>query len=327
MSGNMSKWEKKSKIHSVMFHHFHDNNTFQPSQGSISAQELKELIQYYQTKGYEFLKAREWYLKAVSNELEENQVAITFDDGLRCQVEIAAKVLEDLGLTGFFFVPSLRFEGKMEYLELFRDFRYSKFKRVEEFYELFFECLRSSYLYQSHSIEEKLKQVDFNDFLKEYAFYSYEDKVFRYVRDNILTEEEYNGLMLGIMKQHGYDLEINFHRLYMNKEDLNRLSQKGHIIGLHSHSHYTNLKGISYQRQKMEYIENKEILENIVNTTINVAAYPCNSYNQDTLDIMKELGVRLAFCANMEKSCMGLLEIPRCDHATIVKEMIENGRK
>ena len=37
--------------HGVMFHHFHDEANYIKSQGSISARELRELLEYYKTKG------------------------------------------------------------------------------------------------------------------------------------------------------------------------------------------------------------------------------------------------------------------------------------
>lgn len=307
-------------MHAVMFHHFHDNKKFIATQGSISAEELKEIIRHYEAEGYQFLRAKDWYEKAVSDQLKVNQVALTFDDGLKCQSEIGAQILEELGLTGFFFVPSLRFEGKMEYLEVFREFAFSQFNQIEDFYNLFFKQLRLSKLGEQYQIKEKLNQINFEQYLQEFEFYTYEDRMYRYFRDIVLTEEEYKSQLLTMMRDCGYDINASFQKLYMSEEDLKCLTQKGHVIGLHSHSHYTNLASTSRKRQREEYFKNKEILERIVGKKIQVAAYPCNSYNQDTINIMKELGIKVAFRSNLKKGYLGLLEVPRQDHINIIKE-------
>jgi len=53
-----------------------------------------------------------------------------------------------------------------------------------------------------------------------------------------------------------------------------------------------------------------------------VAAYPCNSYNSDSKDILSSLGIEVAFRSNMESiDKPNLLEIPREDHTNIMAKI------
>ena len=82
----------------------------------------------------------------------------------------------------------------------------------------------------------------------------------------------------------------------------------------------------SKSRQFEEYTTNKTQLEDIINEKIISVSYPSNSYNIDTLDCMNQLGIRIGFRANMADICLRNpeLEIPREDHANILKVMKEN---
>ena len=48
-----------------------------------------------------------------NEEVKENEVCITFDDALKCQIDIALQVLEDLKIKKFFFVCILIFEDNL----------------------------------------------------------------------------------------------------------------------------------------------------------------------------------------------------------------------
>lgn len=48
-------------------------------------------------------------------------------------------------------------------------------------------------------------------------------------------------------------------------------------------------------------------------------SHPCNSYNNDTLMILKDLGIKIGFRANLAKDVYSNFEIPRVDHSDILK--------
>ena len=69
-------------------------------------------------RSFEFV-SRDELLAAVAGEasLPERACVVTFDDGLRCQAELALPVLEELGVPAIFFVPGRPFaEGRVLYV-------------------------------------------------------------------------------------------------------------------------------------------------------------------------------------------------------------------
>jgi hypothetical protein len=51
-------------------------------------------------------------------------------------------------------------------------------------------------------------------------------------------------------------------------------------------------------------------------------SHPCGNYNDATLDILTELGIRVGFRSNSSiKEIRSNLEIPREDHSNIFKAM------
>ena len=87
------------------------------------------------------LNADIFFEKSKNNTLKDNEVCITFDDSVKCQIDVALPVLEDLKIKSFFFVYTSIFEGKPDYLELFRYFRTNYFENINEFYEEFYDIL------------------------------------------------------------------------------------------------------------------------------------------------------------------------------------------
>ncbi|MBU0671096.1 polysaccharide deacetylase family protein [Patescibacteria group bacterium] len=97
----------------VNFHYFGDINKYPyPAIYPISEKDferqIKELVKFFEFVGQEDI------LGALngSKNLPEKSCVLTFDDGLRCQYEIAYKVLVKLGLPGIFYVSALPYREK-----------------------------------------------------------------------------------------------------------------------------------------------------------------------------------------------------------------------
>ncbi len=219
------------------------------------------------------------------------------------------------------------FEAKPDYLEVFRYFRMNYFKSVDEFYINFYKVINN----------------DLNDFFKKndstikktkikFPFYTIEDIKFRLIRDKYLTKKEYEKNMSLMMKEKNFEPKNHFSHLFFNKKDLNQLNSLGHLIGLHSHNHPVLLENLSYDEQKLEYENCISIISNIINkpkNEIKFMSHPCGSYNNYTLEILKELKIELGFKQimitepekGMKKVNNSFLEIARQDHAEIIKRM------
>ena len=126
-------------FHGIMFHHFHDNGLHSKGQGSIDKDDLYKIINFIGRKN--ILNADVFYEKLKNNKLKNNDVCFTFDDAVKCQIDIALPVLEELKIKSFFFVYTSMFQSKPDNLEFFRYFRMNYFDTIDDFYNYFYKVL------------------------------------------------------------------------------------------------------------------------------------------------------------------------------------------
>ncbi|MBF0272144.1 MAG: polysaccharide deacetylase family protein [Magnetococcales bacterium] len=298
--------------HGIMFHHFHD--AFHPQgQGSITAEHLMALLRSYQPG--QWLDADDWLERAKTGTLEPQHRCVTFDDALLCQYDVAVPVLKQLGITAFWFVYSSVLQGNREPLEIYRLFRTVAFPSVEAFYRAFFKTATERH----PRCQPHLSSPTARQHLAAFSFYTVEDRIFRYLRDEVLSTADYAQIMDAMMDAHGFDVAAAARQLWMRDAHLLELHRAGHRIGLHSHSHPTRLDRLPRAEQFKEYFLNHTHLTRLLGERPRAMAHPCNAYNADTLEILQELGVEIGFRSNRATVAhRTLLELPREDHVNLL---------
>jgi len=310
-------------FHGIMFHHFHDNVNHKQGQGSISKDDFYKLIKFVGRKN--ILDANIFFEKFKKNKLKENEVCFTFDDGIKCQIDIALPILEELNIKSFFFIYTSIFEDNPHKLEVFRYFRMNYFDDVNTFYNDFYKAMGENLKSFFVQNEYKIKSL-----MKKHSVYTIEDIKFRLIRDIYLDKNSYEKTMLLMMEEKNFNYEKIHSKLFFNVNDIKKIDKLGHIVGLHSHNHPTLLEKLDYEKQKYEYEKCISILSKFLNkpnNDIKYMSHPCGSYNEDTLKILKELGIELGFKQimtiepekGMKKINNTKLEIARQDHAQIMK--------
>jgi len=300
-----------------MFHHFHDKK-HPKAQGSLSADNFSDMIEFLGRNN--ILKADEWLKRAQTGKLGNNEICLTFDDALRSQYDIALPVLENYGITAFWFVYSSVFEGGKGRMEVHRYFRNLMFDDVEDFYEAFFDFVFSSPY--GKDAKASLSSFDPKTYNANFKFYTDNDRKFRFLRDVGLGHDRYYEIMEKLMDEFSMDQEGLHDLLWMNDACLIDLNHKGHNIGLHSNSHPSRMENYSLEKQKNEYGSNSKHLTYLLGKRPVAVSHPCGSYNDVTLKVLKELGVVIGFRNNMFDHVPSLLELPRKDHTLIFKQMV-----
>ena len=307
---------RSMRPHGIMFHHFHSAGHAQ-GQGSLSADELAAIIE--QVGPSRILPARQWVQSALSATLKPDDVCLTFDDNLRCQYDVALPVLQAYGLTAFWFVYTSVCQGQIERLEIFRQFRTTCFATIDDFYLSFFaEIERSA---DREAFRGAMAAFQPQSYLRAYPFYSDSDRRFRFVRDEVLGPARYTDAMNRMIARSDMNVGSAANGLWMGRVELQALHRAGHVIGLHSHSHPTRLERLPAEAQRSEYQQNSDYLTSILGVPPRTMSHPCNSYNRQTLSILRELGIVLGFRANMQPAARSELEYPREDHANLVRAM------
>jgi hypothetical protein len=205
-------------------------------------------------------------------------------------------------------------EGQMPLLEIFRRFRYFYFDNVNEYYESFFaECAQDSL--------EEIQTSAFKDFYSDYStrfpFYSDTDIKYRYLRDQVLSRDKYEKLVISIMEANHLSVETLSEGLWLSDSDIELLNKTGHEIGLHSYDHPTNMARLSIEEQLEQYSRNYLHLTGL-GVTPRTVAHPGGSYSKETLTILADMGLDCGFRSSMDASSLAPhygtnLEMPRQD--------------
>tara|TARA_B100002051_G_C16692019_1_gene616061 strand:- start:268 stop:1239 length:972 start_codon:yes stop_codon:yes gene_type:complete len=311
--------------HGIMFHHFHDNKLHKKGQGSIDKEDFYKIIKFIGRKN--ILNSLDFFNRFKEKKLKEKDVCFTFDDGIRCQYDIALPIMEDFQIKSFFFVYSSLLDKEPDMLEIYRYFRMNFFKNIDDFYKEYFENLDKDLKIFFKNQENKI-----NETKKKFPHYSINDIKFRLTRDSLLAPAEYKKAMLRMFDKHKFDHKEYHKILFLSPEHLKKLKKLGHLIGLHSHSHPTVIENMSYNEQLEQYEKNISILSNVLKikkNEIKFMSHPNGSYNQNTIKILKDLGIEIGFKQimtiepekGMKKINNSFLEIARQDHAAIIKMM------
>ena len=155
-----------------------------------------------------------------------------------------------------------------------------------------------------------------------FAIYTKEDKKFRFCRDIILQKKEYDFIVEKMMKTKKYRKKDRKKYLFMSTKDIKEINKKGHTIGLHSHTHPMKIDNFDYKLQYNEYLKSKKILEKILNKKIWAMSHPCGNYNNNSLKVLKKIGIKIGFRSNLFiKKIKSNLEVPREDHTDLLKRL------
>ncbi len=298
-----------------MFHHFH-SHVHKKGQGSISKNELKKIVISLKKK-YILNNADDYVKKILKKKITYKDICLTFDDGLKCQIDIALPILKEFKIKAFFFVYNGAFKNNPDNLEIFRYFRNTKYQNIKFFYQDFFKHMKLFFINDFLKYKKKFT----NKYLNQYKFYSIEDRQYRFCRDKILSKDSYETLMFKLMKKKKFNYKLATKKLFMNRTDIKKLIKEKHIIGLHSSTHPVNLPNLLYKDQMREYKNNMLFIKKFTKSRPLSMSHPFGRYNKNTLKILKNIGIKIGFLSYKKKKISSLLEIPRLDHVELIQKL------
>ena len=223
-------------------------------------------------------------------ELSESNIVISFDDGSKDIATTASSVLARYHVSATFFVCS------RPYLEnqvldvhkiqlLMQHLGVNKFSR--QFYELLKQKAPSDIKYDSI------------EYAGDYQFYRYDNPDIRdFKLDlNYRVPQEYTESIVNeiFYNAFGDDVEPDLlKQLYLSQDDLKRLMDDGHELGIHGHSHRV-LPRMDFDQQKTDLKTSAEFLQSITGNNSFSVALPYGFSDTHTKRAMKELGMKAGF--------------------------------
>ena len=82
---------------------------------------------------------------------------------------------------------------------------------------------------------------------------------------------------------------------FLSVEQLRQLDQRGHIIGTHSHHHFSPFRAFSYSDKVVEWQKSSMILEDILDHPVTAGSIPGGKMDTDTFRSAEEAGLKLLF--------------------------------
>jgi peptidoglycan/xylan/chitin deacetylase (PgdA/CDA1 family) len=257
-----------------------DFKTKYPSIFGLTPNEFKQQLVLLKNQGH-FVHPND----LVSNlntilQSKENNLLITFDDGLKEQFDLALPVLDELNIPAVFFVNSINREEK-------------KVSTVHKIH-----LLRS--IISSSEFLEKFIDLPFSSLEKKKAqeIYRYDDEksaALKYILNFKLDFKQQEQIVNKLFDLH-FDQNTVLDSLYMTKQNLIELASKGYL-GSHTHSHYP-LGLLDTETIKTELEKTKTYLDQLTNSAVNIISYPYGTPEVCTdlvADLAKKTGYKIGF--------------------------------
>lgn len=273
------KWKNRNKLLVLTYHGIYDGprrsgflpETFVHIEEMVN--QLKELKKkYYIIDPNELLGSLE-----NNTPLPFHAALITFDDGYESFYRLAHPALKSLEIQAIVFVPT-------HYIE----------KQIPFWFDL-------AWIYLKKSKQEDL------DWILDVPDVNYDG-----IRSDInpsmillkmkeMLPEQRDVIVDELSRRLKVENKNSFSSLKlfysMNPEEIRGLSESGATFGGHTDSH-TILSALPFETAEREIKENKEILENLLDRSLQFFAYPNggkNDFNNDHKDILKDAGYKAAF--------------------------------
>tara|TARA_R110001592_G_scaffold57767_5_gene175640 strand:+ start:697 stop:1617 length:921 start_codon:yes stop_codon:yes gene_type:complete len=216
---------------------------------------------------------------------KNNYILITFDDGLKEQIDNAMPILEDLNIPAVFFANSINHNEKkvstVHKIHLLRSFvsPIKLLNNLREYYPKIDEFL----------ISEKRKAVSC------YRFDDESSAILKYILNFSIPFHIANQLIEKIFSLY-FDSNEIVENLYMSKSDLINLASKGYL-GSHSHSHFP-LGKLNSDEILYELEFSKIFLEKLTTSKIESISYPYGTIeacSDKVLELAKKVGYKCGF--------------------------------
>ena len=265
-----------------MYHYVRPYEANYPYFNNLDTQTFKRQLDYFKKK-YGFISKKD-YIYAIKNKVNIDGVILTFDDGFKDHYSYVMPELIKRGLWGVFYISTgiyrknkLLGVHRVHYLKG----KYGADKILDEVLSEVEDCMLDH-----NTIEEFDKEI--------YLHSNYEDNEKQLRRLlNYFIKYEYRDAILDTIMKKFFDEDELFSNVYLSIKEIQELSSNGNIIGSHTVSHSV-LSRLTYNEQFDEIKDSFDFINQIVNQNYKSFCYPygySSSYNQDTLNILKELKV------------------------------------
>lgn len=244
--------------------------------------------------------------------LPENAVLLTFDDGYIDNYTVALPVLDEFGFQASFFIPGKTFTthqlldvNKIHYIlanadiyNLVEDVK----KEMDKYRGVEFDYAPTDELYEKYAIAGK---------------YDNRESVFvKRMLQTVLPERLRNIISSNLFKKYvGVTEEQLAYELYMTPEQIRMLKKHGMFIGIHGYDHYW-LGNLKKEKMQEDIKKALDVMDEFIDRKGWVMNYPYGNFNTEVMEFIRENGACAGLTtevriADLEKD--DVLTLPRLD--------------
>lgn len=258
--------------------------------------EFKKHLDFFQNQ-YQIVRLEE--LARYKNEKKdiEKYCSIIFDDGVIDHYESVFPELVSRNIPAYFFPIASVFDGKAPVtIKMHIVFSKIKSEIIAEYLEQYLkekfgDAFPNFKVPTTRRINEKFR-------LKDDIITANLKQIISELPLNV--KEKFADLLFSAIVKDEKEFCKNF---FLQPEHLKEMRQAGMGIGVHSY-HHTSLKSLNLAEQKEDIEKSKNIIENIINGTVEAFSYPFGDCGRDTTCILKDLGFQYGVIYNSQKTSL-----------------------
>lgn len=301
------------KLMIIMYHYVRDlRHSRYPEIKGLDIELFREQISFLK-RNYTIVTMQE-VIEAVKgkNELPEEAVLLTFNDGYIDNYTFAFPVLEEEKVQGSFFIPGKTFSthqlldvNKIHYILASADSK-----------KLLSDLLEKMDYYRGNEYDFPLNEELYANYAKEDRYDTKETIFIKRMLQTVLPEKLRNKISSDLFETHvGVTEEQLSYELYMTETQIRAMKRHGMFIGIHGYDHYW-LGNLPKQQMQRDISKALEVMDEFIDKKCWVMNYPYGSYNAEVLDYIGSLGACLGLTTEVAAvniaNCK-CLELPRLD--------------
>lgn len=302
-----------SKLYISMYHYTRDLvHSRYPEIKGLDINLFKKQIEFM--KSNFSIVTMEQVIASIKGEdnLPENALLLTFDDGYIDNYMYAFPILEDAGVQGSFFISGKTFDthqlldvNKIHYILASAD--------INSLLADVFERLN---YYRGNEFDYASNDELFNQYAIANRFDCKETIFVKRILQTVLPERLRNTISSDLFEKYvGISEETLAYELYMSEEQIKTMKRHGMYIGLHGYDHYW-LGNLNREQMETDISKALEVMEPFINKNEWVMNYPYGSYNSDVIEYIKKKGAVLGVTTEVRVADFfmdSVYELPRLD--------------
>lgn len=280
----------------------------------IKGLEVKNFIKQldYLEENFNFVSAEDILAYVTKNKkIPQNACWLTFDDGYKDHYQYVYPLLKERGVQGSFFPPKTAIQD-------------NKILDVNSIHFILANCNDTSILKKEieelcckNSISKDQLSKYWNDYSNSDRF---DDEITTYIKrmlQHVLPKDLRQNIINILFNRYVGLTQKEFSKeVYASMSELREMVNNGMHIGSHGSQHNW-LDQMSKNDQKNDIVESLSFLEDLGMPTKDwIMCYPYGAFNEETLEIVKNLGAAIGVTTKIGKANLltnNLLALPRFD--------------